>query len=62
MEVNYLDLSRSVTFATDPVTKSTRGRVQFLLTEKAEALKSRIQLESNFPPEFEKDETWARVV
>ena len=27
LEVNFLDLSRSVTFATDPVTKSTRGRV-----------------------------------
>ena len=30
LEVNFLDLSRSVTFATDTVTKSTRGRVQFI--------------------------------
>ena len=56
LEVNFLDLSRSVTFATHLVTKSTRGRVQFLLMEKAEASKLRIQLESNLPqgPGFEK--------
>ena len=44
LEVNFLDLSRSVTFATDPVTKSTHGQVQFLLTDKAKALILGIQL------------------
>ena len=34
--------------------KSTRGRVQFLLTDKAEALKLRIQLGSNLPPNSRK--------
>lgn len=50
-----------MTFATDPVTKSTRGCVQFLLADEAEALKLRIQLgtqlEPNLPREFEKDDT-----
>ena len=42
-----LDLSCLVTFAIGPVTQSTRGRVQILLTDKSYTLTLGIQLETN---------------